>query len=309
MTGTASPTPVASRTVVTLSSIFAPLLSSAASAVVGKARRQSRATARIQYLARIFIASTPVLLGPADLLKAGGRFAASVSRGGTGERRSSLGSRSATAMCGFGNRAILTISRPLALRPCLTTGLPLSFEVGIGRSRAKVEHFVDRLADEVSPAWQHPQETGAQAQVPRRARAREASAPRRRDRKRRPRPARKATARAGVERPGTGGQPASLAAGGGQRATARVTPITTTRSRTFRDAPVAFPDHRVRTVRTPWPGDRIWFTTRSGRWGVPTCLGGRSRCRCRTALSSGPHESRVRARRDAGARRQKGGDG
>ena len=58
-------------------------------------------------------------------------------------------------MCGFGNRAILIIPRPLALRPCLTTGLPLSFEVGIGRWRAKVEHFVDTLADEVSPAWQH----------------------------------------------------------------------------------------------------------------------------------------------------------
>ena len=74
MTGTAAFPPVASSTVVTLESTLPLSLSSAASAVEGKARRQSSAIARIRYLARIFIASTPVLLGPADLLKAGGRL-------------------------------------------------------------------------------------------------------------------------------------------------------------------------------------------------------------------------------------------
>ena len=137
MTGTASSPPVASRTVVTLVSILASSLSSAASAVEGKARRQSSAIARIKYLTRIFIASTPVLLGPADLLKAGGRLlCVGVSRG-TRERRSPLGSRSATAKVGFGNRAILIIPRPLALRPCLTTGLPLSFESAVSAPRAR----------------------------------------------------------------------------------------------------------------------------------------------------------------------------
>ena len=158
--------------------LSASLPSSAASAVAGKARRQSSATARIRYLARIFIASTPVLLGPADLLKAGGRLPLSVSRGGTSERRSSLRSRSATAIR-FGNRAILTISRPLALRPCLTTGLPLSFEVGIGVSRAKVEHFLDRLAEEVSPAWQRPRRRPSHARAGASEPARRSDRPRR----------------------------------------------------------------------------------------------------------------------------------
>ena len=45
------------------------------------------------------------------------------------------------AVCWFGNRAILTISRPLALRPCLTTGLPFSFWDRIGTRAGKMSDF------------------------------------------------------------------------------------------------------------------------------------------------------------------------
>ena len=140
-----------------------------------------------RYLARIFIASTPVLLGPADLLKAGGRtlrrcLEEGLARGGRpaeGEIRD--------GECRVRQPSYLDHPRPLALRPCLTTGLPLSFRMGIGGTRAKVKHSLDELAEEVSPSWQQAPASG------------------------------EATARAGVERSGAGGQPASLAAGGGQR--------------------------------------------------------------------------------------------
>ena len=179
MTGTASSPPVPSRIVVTLVSILAPSLSSAASAVEGKARRQSSAIARIKYLTRIFIASTPVLLGPADLLKAGGRLlCVGVSRG-TRERRSPLESRSATAKVGFGNRAILIIQDlwlcvPASRQVCLYRS-----RRGIGATRTEVEHFLDELAEEVSPSWLRP--PGRRSDRPRRCgairRGRSASQP------------------------------------------------------------------------------------------------------------------------------------